>query len=97
MEIPANIDGGPPVCRLDGEQLASVVLRIPLASAGLGHVWPRDTIRDYGSAVTGPEALFARDLMTLNTADICRRWYGGLNEARFAAARLRALMLFPEE
>lgn len=84
------IDPQPLACTLDGDELASVLVRLALASAGMGHQHPRSTILDYGHAVTSPEALFVRDMFTLTTPEICDRWFGGIDNARRTATQIRA-------
>lgn len=83
-DIRSDQFGLPPGCTLDGDSLASTLLRTVMVSAMLGHERPEHTARDYCQNVTSPEARFVRDVLTLPTAEICDRWFGGTMNAMVA-------------
>lgn len=80
----------PPAATLDGDAIASTLMRLVMVSAELGHAEPGFTARDYASKVATLEAQFVRDLFTRSTKEICDRWYGGVANAAAAGAYIRA-------
>lgn len=81
------------MCTLDGDKLASALLRMVMVSAELGHKRPEYTARDYCAHLVTPEGRFVRDILTLSTEEMCNRWYGGVFHAAAVGAELHAAPL----
>lgn len=85
----------PPAADLDGDLLASTLLRMVMTSAALGHQWLSGTARDYCSHVDTPESRFVRDVLFKSTDEICDEWFGGRIQASIASSRVMELIIRP--
>jgi len=82
-----------PVFGLNLELLGAMLMRLPAASATMGHANPSATL-GYGTAEgSGPEAEFFRDVFKLSTDELVEKWYGGQgNASRFWTGVVSAAM-----
>lgn len=76
---------------LDFDVLIGLVVRLPLASLGLRHASIKSSLLGYVHPTPGNERelQFIKDYLTLSTAQMIERWYGGHdNAARFVAEEM---------
>jgi len=80
----------PAFMELDFAAIGDMLVRLPAISAMLRHTNLGSTL-DYISAEVGPherEMEFVRDVLTMKTADVCEKWYGGREHAARLAGAL---------
>ena len=82
-----------PAFDFDLERLGAMLVRLPAASATLGHKTLKATLW-YGSTEdAGPEAEFFYDVFHLSTAELVEKWYGGQgNASRFWTGLVGAII-----